>query len=53
MLHGVAKEDVTLEKDEDRFICKVETCNAFYLAKYLLLNHLHQKHNLATIPRKL
>ncbi len=51
--HGVAKEGLTLEKDEHRFICKVKTCNAFYLTKYLLLNHLHQKHSLSTIPGKL
>jgi len=52
VLHGVDKEGMILEKDEHRFICKVETCNAFYLAKYLLLNHSHQKHSLSTIPRK-
>ncbi len=53
MLHGVAKEGMTSEKDEHKFICKVETCNAVYLAKYLFLNHLHQKHGFPTIPGKL
>jgi hypothetical protein len=53
VLHAIAKEGITLEKDEHRFICKMETCNAFCLAKYLLLSNLHQKHDLSTILRKL
>ncbi len=35
VLHGVAKEGMTWEKDGRRFIYKVETCNASYLTIYL------------------
>jgi hypothetical protein len=47
VLHGVAKEGMTWEKDGHRIICKVETCNASYSMKYL-----HQKHNFSTELRK-
>jgi hypothetical protein len=47
VLHGVAKEGMTWEKDGHRFICKVETCNASYSAKYL-----HQEHNFFMKLRK-
>jgi hypothetical protein len=43
VLNGVAKEGMTREINGHRFICKVETCNAFYSAKYL-----HQKHKFST-----
>jgi hypothetical protein len=38
--HGVAKEGLTWAKDGHRFICKVETYNTSYFAKYLLVKHL-------------
>jgi hypothetical protein len=42
------KEGMTWEKDGHRFICKVETCNAFYSTR-----HLHLEHNLSMELRKL
>jgi hypothetical protein len=46
--HGVAKEGLTWAKDGHRFIYKVQICNTFYLAKYLLVKHLQWKHNIST-----
>jgi hypothetical protein len=48
VFHGVAKEGLTWEKDGHRFICKVETCNTSYSAKYLLVKHLQWKHDIST-----
>jgi hypothetical protein len=50
--HGVAKEGMTWEKDGHRFIYNIEACNASYLAKYLLVKHLHQKHDIFIDLRK-
>ncbi len=51
--HGVAKESMTWEKDGHRFICNVEIRNPSYLAKYLLVKHLHRKHDIFIDLRKL
>jgi len=50
--YGVAKEGLTWAKDGHRFICKVQICNTFYLAKHLLVKHLQWKHNISTKLRK-
>jgi hypothetical protein len=47
--HGVTKEGVTWEKDAHRWVCKVQVCNASYLAKYLLVKHFCQNHNLSRV----
>jgi hypothetical protein len=48
VLHAVAKEAMTWEKDGHRIISKVETCDASYSMKYL-----HRKHNFSMKLKKL
>jgi len=38
---------LTWEKDGHRFICKAETCNTSYSAKYLLVKNLQWKHDIS------
>ncbi len=48
----VAIEGVHWAKDRPKFVCKVDGCDASYIVKYNLVQHLQAHHNVTMEPSK-